>query len=189
MVHLAPRAALALLCFLMAASSVTARPHPSTTTFPPQPQLITLAPPVPPTATLDPSFEGIVSGIADEDQRAPMDDDDPDGTEDNDPDRHPDPSLASTRGHYLYHYRYTKRRSGAFDLRPLSRKGKTRLRKNNDSSIHGKRRSGNGNGGSADADADADWRVWRSQYARQQQWRRCRTLQFGPCPDDGEYRG
>lgn len=174
MVHTVPPAGLALLCLLMATDSVTARPIHSTattttTTFPPQPQLITLAPPVATSATQDPSFRDIEPVTAKEDQRVQIHDDDHDDNEDTDSDPHP--SLANPRGHY----HHARRSSGAFDVRkPLSRKGKARPLKN---SSHGKRRDGSGR------DADEDWRLWRSQYARQQQWRRCRTLQFGPCPD------
>lgn len=169
MVHfIAPRATLALLCVLAAVNGVTARPPHSTTTttttFPPQPQLITLAPPVA-TATLDPSLGNAVLDTAEEKQRVHMNDDQDDDNTDTDP----YPSLANPRGHYLY--RYTKR--SALGVRPLSRKGKTRLQTSN----NGKWRRVN------EVGADEDWRIWRLQYARQQQWRRCRTLQFGPCPD------
>lgn len=173
MVHTVSQAALTLVCVLMATSSVAARPlHPATTTtatttttFPPQPQLITLTPPVA-TASPDPRVGNSLPETTEEEQRVRMHDDDHDDNESTDTDPHPSP--ANPRGHYRHNKRDT------LSVRRLGRKGKTRLLKNNS---NGKRRDGSG------GDADEDWRLWHSQYARLQQWRRCRTLRFGPCPD------
>lgn len=162
------------------------------TTFPPQPQLITLAPPVP-TTTSPPSIESASSGAVrkihghanrranhwpdyspspetDEEEREGYDDDNDDdndddsGIEEDGLDTAPYSPFSNQRGHY-------EKRSAA-NVRQLGRKGKTPSRHN----IDEKQRN------AEDGDVDKDWRVWRSQFAQQQQWRRCLSLRFGPCP-------
>lgn len=153
----------------------------STTIFPPQPQLITLAPLVP-TTTLDSSFapsnthgQDILQAGHWSDYNLPqkIDEEETEQLDDNDDQvTNPDSSLPSSkaRGHYSMRVSSGSRR--------LGRKGKTQPR------IHGntKQRA------TEARNVDEDWRAWRSQFARQQQWRRCRALQFGLCPG-GEQGG
>lgn len=147
----------------------------SATTFPPQPQLITLAPPVP-TTTLDSSFapsnthgQDILHAGHWPDYNLPLEIDEAEPEQLDDADNHatnPDtPPLSSKeRCHY-------NKRSGS-GTRRLGRKGKAQPRTY-------------GNTKQRDTEArnvNEDWRAWRSQFAQQQQWRRCRELRFGLCP-------
>lgn len=176
------------------ASSSTTRED--SLTFPPQPQLITLAPPLStPTVVEDlhqPPEKGAIHdrqgghwpdynpSLAMEKEESLVAEAEADADSEENDDQFGSTNTETGGGpglNYRGHYRRSSSR-----IRILASKGKVKPKALSSGDISPEQR-GSRQMHHEEA-AEDDWRAWRSQFAVQQQWRRCRELRFGPCPDD-----